>query len=311
MDQDILSQLAPSGTLRAGINLSNFLLVTGKAVSGDPIGVAPDMARAIADRLGVAVSYVTFASPGELSDAAGRNVWDIGLIAAEPARAKTIAFTPSYVEIEATYMVPEGSSLAVVDDVDRPGIRIAVSGRSACDLYLTRHLKHAEGSTSTWIAASCACRTARQAPEPCGCRSPPGAFSMHWSEPAHGSFRPRKGTVREARSGCTGSGAGSVRRRTCAACAFTTCGTRLSCPFMELRSGIESRDRICKPVIELDHPCSPHENGIVIIEYLQARETSCKLELSEHNIVRIGWSISANPRLIAQDFSNRGKILFE
>ena len=109
MDPNALSELAPSGTLRAGINLSNFLLVTGKAASGDPIGVAPDMARAIADRLGVAVSYVTFASPGELTDAAGRDVWDIGLIAAEPARAKTIAFTPPYVEIEATYMVPEGS----------------------------------------------------------------------------------------------------------------------------------------------------------------------------------------------------------
>ena len=115
VNQDALSELAPSGTLRAGINLSNFLLVTGKAASGDPIGVAPDMARAIADRLGVSVSYVTFASPGELTDAAGRDVWDIGLIAAEPARAKTIAFTPPYVEIEATYMVPEGTSLAAID----------------------------------------------------------------------------------------------------------------------------------------------------------------------------------------------------
>ena len=94
MNQDILSELAPSGTLRAGINLSNFLLVTGRASSGDPIGIAPDMARAIADRLGVAVSYVTFASPGELTDAAERDLWDIGLIAAEPARAKTIAFSP-------------------------------------------------------------------------------------------------------------------------------------------------------------------------------------------------------------------------
>ena len=146
--------LAPSGTLRAGINLSNFLLVTGKAASGDPIGVAPDMARAIADRLGVSVSYVTFASPGELTDAAGRDVWDIGLIAAEPARAKTIAFTPSYVEIEATYMVPEGSSLAAIDDVDHPGIRIAVSDRSAYDLYLTRHLKHAELVRAKGLAAA-------------------------------------------------------------------------------------------------------------------------------------------------------------
>ena len=154
MDQDILSELAPHGTLRAGINLSNFLLVTGKAASGDPIGVAPDLARAIADQLGVAVSYVTFASPGELTDAAARDVWDIGLIAAEPSRAKTIAFSPPYVEIEATYMVPEGSSLDAIDDVDRPGIRIAVSDRSAYDLYLTRHLKHAELVRAKGLAAA-------------------------------------------------------------------------------------------------------------------------------------------------------------
>lgn len=142
--KDAVSELAPGGTLRAGINLSNFLLVTGTAPSGDPTGVAPDMARAIADKVGVAVSYVTYPSPGELADAAGDGVWDIGLIAAEPARAETIAFTPAYVEIEATYMVPEGSPLAAIDDIDRPGVRVAVADRSAYDLYLTRHLKHAE-----------------------------------------------------------------------------------------------------------------------------------------------------------------------
>ncbi len=142
--EDAVSELAPGGTLRAGINLSNFLLVTGTAPSGDPTGVAPDMARAIADKLGVAVSYVAYPSPGELADAAGDGVWDIGLIAAEPARAETIAFTPAYVEIEATYMVPEGSPLAAIDDIDRPGVRVAVADRSAYDLYLTRHLKHAE-----------------------------------------------------------------------------------------------------------------------------------------------------------------------
>lgn len=87
-------------------------------------------------------------------DAAERNIWDIGLIAAEPARAKTIAFSPPYVEIEATYMVPEGSSLAAVDDVDRPRIRIAVSDRSAYDLCLTRHLKHAELVRAKGLAAA-------------------------------------------------------------------------------------------------------------------------------------------------------------
>ena len=109
--QDVLAELAPSGVLRAGINLSNFLLVSGKSATGEPEGVAPDMARAIAERLGVPVAYVTFPRPGELADAAGGNVWDIGLIAAEPARAEAIAFSPAYAEIEATYLVPAGSKI--------------------------------------------------------------------------------------------------------------------------------------------------------------------------------------------------------
>jgi polar amino acid transport system substrate-binding protein len=144
MSQDIVSELAPTGTLRAGINLANILLVTGATSSGEPTGVAPDMARAIADRLGVAVSYVTFASPGEVADAISTNAWDIALIAAEPARAETIAFSSAYVEIEATYLMPAGSPLQSIADIDRPGVRIAVSDRSAYDLYLTRTLKHAE-----------------------------------------------------------------------------------------------------------------------------------------------------------------------
>ncbi len=144
MSQDVISELAPGGTLRAGINMSNPLLVTGSTSAGEPVGVSPDLARAIADRLGVALSYVQFASPGEVADAAGSDEWDIALIAAEPARAETIAFTPAYVEIEATYLVPAGSALRQIEDVDRPGVRIAVSDRSAYDLYLTRTLKYAE-----------------------------------------------------------------------------------------------------------------------------------------------------------------------
>lgn len=140
----ISTQLAPTGALRAGINLLNPLLVTGEAPSGDPEGVSPDMARAIAERLGVEVVYVPFASPGELGDAVDDDVWDIGLIAAEPKRAERIAFTAPYVEIETTYLVPEGSSIGAITQVDRAGVRIAVSERSAYDLYLTRTLEHAE-----------------------------------------------------------------------------------------------------------------------------------------------------------------------
>ena len=152
--QGAISELAPSGVLRAAINLSNFLLVTGKDSSGDPVGVAPDMARAIADRLEVDLLLTTFSSPGELADAAGKDVWDIGLIAAEPARAEAIAFSPAYVEIEATYMVGNDSILGTIADVDRPGIRIAVSERSAYDLYLTRTLEHASLVRAKGLAAA-------------------------------------------------------------------------------------------------------------------------------------------------------------
>jgi polar amino acid transport system substrate-binding protein len=139
----VVSELAPTGTLRAGINMANFLLVTGKSATGDPDGVAPDMAREIATRLGVPVKYLPFKTPGELADMAGKGVWDIGLIGAEPQRAETIAFSPAYVEIEATYLVPAGSPLKAIADVDRAGVRIAVTGRSAYGLWLDRNIKHA------------------------------------------------------------------------------------------------------------------------------------------------------------------------
>src|SRR6202007_1717904 len=126
MSPGIVAELAPTGVLRAGINLSNFLLVTGKSPAGDPEGVAPDMAREIATRLGVPVRYITFKSPGDLADEAGKDFWDVGLIGAEPQRAETIAFTAAYVEIEATYLVPAGSPLQAIGDVDTAGARIAV-----------------------------------------------------------------------------------------------------------------------------------------------------------------------------------------
>ena len=154
------AELAPTGVLRAAINMSNFLLVTGKTPEGDPDGVSPDMARAVAERLGVALKLVPFKTPGELADAAMEDVWDIGNIGAEPERAKTIAFTPAYVEIEATYLVPAASPIRKIDEVDRDGVRIAVSQRSAYELWLSDNIKHAQlvmargldGSFDTFVA---------------------------------------------------------------------------------------------------------------------------------------------------------------
>lgn len=143
MNDKVRAQLVPTGVLRAGINLSNFLLVTGRSETNDPTGVAPDMAREIAAALGVPVKYVPFKSPGELGDQVGKDVWDIGLIGAEPQRAEKIQFTAAYVEIEATYMVPEGSPIKTIADVDRKGVRIAVSARSAYDLWLVNNIRNA------------------------------------------------------------------------------------------------------------------------------------------------------------------------
>lgn len=143
MSPDILAQLAPTGVLRAGINMGNFLLVTGRSDNGDPEGVSPGMARAIAGRLGVPVRYVAYPRPGELADAVGGDAWDIGLIGAEPQRAEKIAFTAAYAEIEATYLVPAGSPISSLAEVDRPGVRIAVTARAAYDLWLERNIRHA------------------------------------------------------------------------------------------------------------------------------------------------------------------------
>jgi polar amino acid transport system substrate-binding protein len=143
VSQQVKAELAPTGVLRAGLNLANFLLITGKDAAGEPTGVAPDMAAEIARRLGVPVKYVPYKTPGELADDAETGAWDIGLIGAEPQRAEKITFTPAYVEIEATYLAPAGSPIKSLADVDKPGVRIAVTGRSAYGLWLDRNIKQA------------------------------------------------------------------------------------------------------------------------------------------------------------------------
>src|ERR1700732_2553925 len=141
---EIVSELAPTGVLRAAINMGNFLLVTGKDPNGDPSGVSPDMAAAVAARLGAPVKYVPYARPGELADDAPKGLWDIGNIGAEPQRAAVINFTAAYSEIEATYLVPAGSPIKSVGEVDQPGKRIAVTARSAYGLWLENNVKKAE-----------------------------------------------------------------------------------------------------------------------------------------------------------------------
>ncbi len=138
-----IAEFTPTGKLRVGLNMSNFLL-TAKDAAGAPIGLAPDLGRELAKRLGVEVELVPYANPGLLADDANKNKWDVGFLGAEPQRATEIDFTAAYVEIEATYLVPPGSNLKSCAAVDANGIRIAVPDRAAYELWLSRNIKHAQ-----------------------------------------------------------------------------------------------------------------------------------------------------------------------
>jgi len=154
MTENAKEQLTPTGKLRVGVNLGNFLLVNKDPASGALRGIVPDLAQELGRRLAVPVELVTFPGAGETADGAQSGAWDVAFIGAEPQRAEQIAFTPAYLEIPATYLVPAGSAILSLADVDRPGIRIAVSARSAYDLYLSRNLKHAELVRAEGIPAS-------------------------------------------------------------------------------------------------------------------------------------------------------------
>jgi polar amino acid transport system substrate-binding protein len=137
------SDLAPTGKLRAGINYSNFLLAGKDPLTGEPSGIAVELAREVARRVGVPVEFITFETAGLMADAVKANAWDIAFLANEPERANEIAFTAPYLEIEAGYLVPAGSAIRSVAEVDRDGIRIAIADKSAYDLFLSRTLEHA------------------------------------------------------------------------------------------------------------------------------------------------------------------------
>jgi|SRR6185369_13103684 len=140
---DVLKDLAPTGKLRAAINLGNSVLAQTDPATGKPKGITPDLANELGKRLGVPVELVTFNAAGKVFEAVKTNVWDIAFVAIEPVRAAEIEFTAPYVIIEGTYMVPKDSPLKQISDVDRAGVRIAVGVGSAYDLFLTRTIKNA------------------------------------------------------------------------------------------------------------------------------------------------------------------------
>jgi polar amino acid transport system substrate-binding protein len=151
---EVRRQLAPKGVLSAAVYLGNFLLVTGRSSSGEPTGIAPDICRAIAERMDVELNLLGFNTQDEVVEATVSGRCGISLLGSDPARAQKVSFTPAYVELEATYLVPANSPIAELSQVDQPGIRIASFYKSAYDLWLQRNLLHATLVHADSIAAS-------------------------------------------------------------------------------------------------------------------------------------------------------------
>ncbi|MDB5730372.1 MAG: transporter substrate-binding protein [Variovorax sp.] len=141
--QAVVSAFAPTGRLRASINLGNPILASRDAATGEPVGVSVDLARAWAQRLGVAVELVVFDKAAQSVDAVKSDRADIGFFAVDPARGEGLRFTAPYVLIEGSYLVAADSPVRDNAGVDREGMRVGVGSGSAYDLFLTRELKAA------------------------------------------------------------------------------------------------------------------------------------------------------------------------
>jgi len=139
--KDVVSALAPTGTLRASINLGNPVLAQGNP--DDPRGVTVDLARELARRLGVPLELLCFDAARKSLEAMVTGAADLCFLAIDPARETEVAFSAPYVAIEGVYVVAEDSPVRGADDVDRAGTRIGVKEGSAYDLHLSRTLRDA------------------------------------------------------------------------------------------------------------------------------------------------------------------------
>jgi polar amino acid transport system substrate-binding protein len=155
--------LAPTGRLRVGLQLGSPHNVIRDSVSGEMKGVAFDLGKELARRLGVPFEPVLYPSVGALLDGGKSSAWDVAFVGFSPARAKEWDFTALHLEIEFGYLIPSGSSISTMADVDRPGIRIAVQEKSQPDTFLSRTLKDAAVLRASSLAGTLEMLNARRA----------------------------------------------------------------------------------------------------------------------------------------------------
>jgi polar amino acid transport system substrate-binding protein len=139
-----VADLVQAGVLRFGLGLGTPMTAIKNPTTGEVKGVALELGRALAARIGVKFTSVEYPRPGAVIDGLRANAWDVSMLVFDPERAQQVDFSNAYLQSDLTYLVPPGSSIHSVADVDKPGIRIAVPRGDGSDLYLTRTLKHAE-----------------------------------------------------------------------------------------------------------------------------------------------------------------------
>jgi len=150
---EIVKCFAPTGILRAAINLGNPILANRDPVTGEPVGVSIDLARAFAQRLGVPIELAIFDAAGKSVDAVTQERADIGFFAVDPLRGAGIAFTAPYVLIEGCYLVPEASDIRHNEDVDRLGHTVVVGQGANC----SRRASYARPPRPRWLTLSRPC----------------------------------------------------------------------------------------------------------------------------------------------------------
>lgn len=120
-----LKQLAPHGKLRAGIVFAPAASVFFAIKDGDNVrGVTVDLATALAEELKLPLELKIFPNSGEATEAVSNGACDVAFMPQDAERAKRVDFGPAYYFIESTYLVPAGSRVRNIDEVNRPGVKI-------------------------------------------------------------------------------------------------------------------------------------------------------------------------------------------
>jgi polar amino acid transport system substrate-binding protein len=139
-----VADLVQAGRVRVGVGVVAAHWAIKDPMTGELKGVAIDLARAFAARLGIEFVPVEYPSPSRVPDGLKVGAWDVGFLGIDPSRATVVEFAPPHMQVDATYLVPADSSIRNIADADQPGVRIAVARKGVEEIVLSRMIKRAE-----------------------------------------------------------------------------------------------------------------------------------------------------------------------